>query len=102
MNKRMTLIITFYAVYFILWAIVGLAGNTILGYAAAAIIGSLLLIFCLFGWCTLSAIQPAMFIWMPLMGWIIYFFAKLALSYVVGGIVGPYMIGKAIADAMGE
>ena len=64
MNKRMTLIITFYAVYFILWAIVGLAGNTILGYAAAAIIGSLLLIFCLFGWCTLSAIQPAMFIWL--------------------------------------
>ena len=50
-----------------------------------------------FGWRALNRIQPAMFVWMPLVGWIIYFFVKLCLSILLGEFLAPYYIGKKIS-----
>lgn len=41
------------------------------------------------GWRFLNKITPAMFIWMPLVGWLIYFSVKLVLSYFIGLIALP-------------
>ena len=35
---------------------------------------------------------------MPLIGWIIYFYIKLALSMMIGGLVLPYYIYKLIKN----
>lgn len=42
-----------------------------------------------YGWSLLTRITPAMFIWMPLIGWVIYFFIKLFLSYAIGIVALP-------------
>lgn len=47
------------------------------------------LIFAFFGWKSLNKIQPSMFIWMPFIGWIIYFLIKFLLSTIVGLFVTP-------------
>lgn len=46
------------------------------------------------GWKTLNKITPAMFLWLPLVGWIIYFFIKLSLSCTIGVYTFPYSIYK--------
>lgn len=54
------------------------------------------------GWRFLNRITPSMFLWMPLVGWIIYFFIKLTLSYFIGLFVLPVTLIrniKAITDA---
>lgn len=53
----------------------------------------------IFGWSTLNKIQPAMFLWMPIGGWLIYVLIKLILSIMIGIFVAPYKIGCSIADA---
>lgn len=60
-----------------------------------------ILVCVIFGWQALNKIQPAMFVWMPLGGWLVYFFIKFILSYLVGVFVAPYIIGKNIADKNG-
>lgn len=54
----------------------------------------------IFGWQALNRIQPAMFIWMPWIGWIIYIFVKFILSAMIGLFVAPFKIGKLIAGAI--
>lgn len=54
------------------------------------------LICAIFGWKALNQIQPAMFVWMSFMGWIIYFLIKFVLSALVGLFVAPWMLGKKI------
>ena len=49
-----------------------------------------------FGWRALNRIQPAMFIWMSWVGWLIYFFVKLFISVAIGFFIAPYHIGKSI------
>lgn len=56
------------------------------------------LLFAYFGWEALTRIQPAMFVWMPLIGWIIYFCVKLMLSIMIGYFIAPYKIGQIISD----
>lgn len=58
----------------------------------------LYLVFAFFGWGALNRIQPAMFIWMPLVGWLIYFFIKFILSVLIGVFVAPYVIGKKVTQ----
>lgn len=53
-----------------------------------------------FGWKSLTRIQPAMFVTMPLAGWMWYFIVKFLLSIVAGVIVTPYFISKHIAESM--
>lgn len=55
-----------------------------------------------FGWKALNNIQPAMFIWMSWLGWIIYFCVKFILSAIIGLFVAPFKIGKWIACAIHE
>lgn len=55
-------------------------------------------VFAFFGWRALNRIQPAMFIWMPLAGWLIYFFVKFILSALIGVFVAPYVIGKKVTQ----
>jgi len=55
-----------------------------------------------FGWKALNKIQPSIFLFMPLIGWFIYFVAKWLLSMLVGSFVAPFVIGKKIADKVHE
>lgn len=72
------------------------------GYAISDYIPMLTALICAyFGWGALNKIQPAMFVWMPLAGWAIYFFVKFLLSYVIGIFVAPYKIGTEIANKIG-
>lgn len=51
-----------------------------------------------FGWKSLSRIQPSMFLWMSIAGWIVYFFIKGVLSIIIGVFIAPFAIGKKISD----
>ena len=53
-----------------------------------------------FGWRVLNRIQPAMFLWMSWVGWLIYFFIKFFLSAIIGIFVAPYKIGRWIAETI--
>jgi len=64
-------------------------------FAKVSVVVGIFYIICIpCGWRALNRIQPAMFIWMPLMGWILYLFIKLILSCLVGLFVAPYVIRK--------
>lgn len=52
------------------------------------------------GWRAITMIQPSMFIWMPVAGWIIYFVVKFFIAYFVGLFLAPYTIGSKLADAL--
>ena len=47
-----------------------------------------------FGWRTLTAITPRMFLMLPIIGWLIYFFIKVTLSALIGWIAAPVKIYK--------
>ena len=51
------------------------------------------------GWHALSAIQPRMFLFLPIIGWVIYFVIKFFLSYCVGLVAMPVQIVKAFKAA---
>ena len=41
------------------------------------------------GWSALNKITPAIFLWLPLIGWVIYFLIKLIIAYVIGIVALP-------------
>lgn len=47
-----------------------------------------------FGWRFLNKITPNIFLFLPLVGWLIYFGCKLMLSICIGIFVAPYVIWK--------
>lgn len=51
------------------------------------------------GWRALSSMQPRMFLFLPIIGWLIYFGSKLFLSYWIGYIAMPMQIVKAFRAA---
>ena len=51
-----------------------------------------------FGWKALNQIQPAMFLWMSWIGWIVYFLIKFVISYIIGLFIAPYKVGNSIAN----
>ncbi len=51
------------------------------------------------GWHALSAIQPRMFLFLPIIGWVIYFVIKFFLSYCVGLVAMPVQVVKAFKAA---
>lgn len=51
-----------------------------------------------FGWSILTGITPSMFVWMPLMGWVIYFIVKFLIAYIIGIFVLPYKIYKYVTE----
>lgn len=51
-----------------------------------------------YGWSFLNKITPAMFVWMPLIGWVIYFVVKLLVAYFVGLIALPIKLFQWISE----
>lgn len=49
-----------------------------------------------FGWYALTSISPKMFLCLPIVGWLIYFFIKLCVSIVIGWVAAPIQIRKQI------
>lgn len=47
-----------------------------------------------FGWRFLNKITPDIFLFLPVVGWLIYFGCKVALSMIIGIFVAPYVIWK--------
>jgi len=50
-----------------------------------------------FGWRALNRIQPSMFLWMSLFGWMVYFFIKFVLAMLIGFVVAPFALGSRIS-----
>lgn len=75
----------------VIWAI--FASLWMSGSEASIIV---ILICTIFGWKALNRIQPVMFLWLPIAGWIIYFTIKFVLSALVGLFVAPFVIGREI------
>lgn len=44
------------------------------------------------GWGALNRITPNIFLFLPLVGWLIYFFSKLVLSMMIGIFITPFKI----------
>ena len=53
-----------------------------------------------FGWRALNKIQPAMFIWMSWVGWLIYFAIKFLLSVAIGFCITPFILGKKLGGSI--
>lgn len=51
-----------------------------------------------YGWAWLTKITPSVFLWMPIVGWVIYFFVKLFLSYIVGIVALPVKLYQWISE----
>ena len=51
-----------------------------------------------YGWSILTSITPTMFVWMPLVGWLIYFAVKFILAYFVGIVALPIKLYKWISE----
>lgn len=50
------------------------------------------------GWSVLTKIQPSMFLFLPIIGWVIYFIIKALISYFVGIVALPMNIYHYFAD----
>ena len=51
-----------------------------------------------YGWALLNKITPNIFLWMPIVGWIIYFFVKLLLAYLIGIVALPIKLYQWIKE----
>lgn len=51
-----------------------------------------------YGWSVLNKIQPSMFLWLTWVGWLVYFFIKLILAYVIGLVALPIKLIKWIKE----
>jgi len=82
------------AIFFIAGLIFGLKvinenvySSIVLGYMIAGVF---------WGWKVISFIQPKMFLFLPIVGWVFYFFIKFILSMVVGIVAMPIGIVRII------
>lgn len=82
--------------YAIIWGIMVALTST----NSTAIAFIYVAVFTFFGWKALNRITPDIFLFMPLVGWVIYFVAKFILSIVVGMFVAPFQIAKKISSSV--
>lgn len=54
----------------------------------------------IFGWRTLNRIRPSYFLFLPIIGWVLFFIVKGLLSVVIGVFVAPFVIANGITKAM--
>ena len=59
-------------------------------------------LFLYWGWKALDRITPQMFVFMPVVGWLIYFAIKGILALFVGMLIGPYKFGCWLGDRIYE
>ncbi len=89
---KAVMIIVFYCIIF---GILGIAASI----DGTEIIGGIVGIICaFFGWKALDKIQPRIFLFMPLIGWVIYVAVKGTLSIFIGVFVAPFVIAKKVAE----
>lgn len=89
------LIVVLYAIIF------GLVMLTVEIFSGFEYIGLIYgLVFGVFGWKALNKIQPNIFLIMPIVGWVIFFVVKGALSVVVGIFVAPFVIAKKVTESI--
>ncbi len=50
----------------------------------------------IYGWRFINFLTPAMFVWMPIAGWLIYFTVKFFVAAILGLFIVPYHIAKKI------
>lgn len=63
------------------------------------VIGGIVAIICaFFGWKALDKIQPKIFLFMPIIGWVIYVAVKGTLSIFIGLFVAPFVIAKKVTE----
>ena len=53
-----------------------------------------------FGWRVLNRIQPAMFLWMSWVGWLVYFVVKFFIAVAIGFFIAPFIFGKKLAGSI--
>ena len=90
---KAVMIVFFYAIIFgiMLLMVKLLDSTTIPAIVFAVVLGY-------FGWSALSRIQPNIFLFMPIVGWIIYFVVKGLLALIIGTFVAPFVISKKIVN----
>ncbi len=52
----------------------------------------------IYGWRFINFLTPAMFVWMPLAGWLIYFTVKLFVAAILGLFIVPYQIARSMIN----
>lgn len=57
-------------------------------------------IYSYFGWGALNKITPNIFLFTPIIGWVIYFVVKFVLAIIIGMFVAPFQIAKKITSAI--
>lgn len=80
----------------VIWGLVALFA----GMNSEVIASILLLLLSYFGWKALDKITPNIFLFMPIIGWVIYFIVKFILAFFVGFFVAPFQIAKMITNAI--
>lgn len=81
----------------IAWIVLFLSAETMLSPFAIILEG--IVFACVpFGWRALTSITPKMFVWLPLVGWLIYFFIKLCISIIIGWVAAPIQISKELQN----
>jgi len=76
-------------------------GLFILGILLGCDISQAFFIACVpYGWKILNMITPNVFLWMPFIGWVIYFVVKVTLAAVIGIFVMAYTWIKCIAKVV--
>lgn len=89
--------------YFVMFFVVLNVGNFMIKSDSAfgTIMTFAFYIFCgYFGWQALARITPNIFLFLPVVGWIIYFVIKGILSVMIGVFVTPYVISKKITGVI--
>jgi hypothetical protein len=87
----------------VIGGVVLLIAGTIFGYYAEdnfflALVAGYVLAGIPSGWVALNKIRPNIFLFLPIIGWVIYFIVKFVLSYFVGLVAFPINIYKTIKE----
>lgn len=97
LNKRIILTLVFFVLGFYLMVnsapsinIGTIIGGIIIGYIFAGVP---------WGWQFLNKITPSLFLFLPLIGWVIYFLIKTLLSFAIGFIALPIKLFGMVKDA---
>lgn len=88
--RNSVLMIVFFIIGFIFY-------NNTTHNIPTAIVGGYLFAGIPWGWSFLSRLTPNVFVFLPIIGWLIYFLVKFALALCIGIFITPYKIYKIIS-----